>query len=83
MPQHIYIFFSCQSILHTYSTTLTNNFDLYVNLSSIAGNKSLSFDYINTGGTDKMDVLLSTDGGATFPTTLLNITTAAAWTAKQ
>ena len=40
-------------------------FDLYVNLSA-AGAKRLSFDYINTSGTDSLVVLLSNDGGGTF-----------------
>ena len=56
--------------------------DLYVNLSS-AGSKTLSFDYINPSGADKLDILLSTDGGATFGTTpLLTVTTSTTFTAK-
>ena len=40
--------------------------DLYINLSS-AGAKQLSFDYITPSpGIDQLEVLLSTDGGATF-----------------
>ena len=42
--------------------------DFYVNLSA-AGSKRLTFDYINTDGTDRLDVLVSTDGGATFSAT--------------
>ncbi|MFH2143670.1 MAG: GEVED domain-containing protein [Bacteroidota bacterium] len=56
--------------------------DLYVNLSP-PGTKSLCFDYINDGAVDPddvMDVLLSTDGGSTFPTTLLHLTNASTWT---
>lgn len=41
MPQHIYIFFSCQSILHTYSTILPK----YVKAMP-SGKKDLS--YANT-----------------------------------
>ena len=56
--------------------------DLYANLSG-AGSKTLSFDYINPTGTDKLDVLVSTDGGATFSTTpILTATASAAFTAK-
>ncbi|NVO03968.1 MAG: hypothetical protein HXX09_14830, partial [Bacteroidetes bacterium] len=54
--------------------------DLYINLSTLLGTKQLQFDYINTSGSDKLDVFLSTDGGLTFPTTLNNLTLAAAWT---
>ncbi|HBX50148.1 MAG TPA: hypothetical protein DEH02_03660, partial [Bacteroidales bacterium] len=53
----------------------TGSLDLYVNLSP-AGIKLLKFDYINPGSVnanDKMVVLLSTDGGSTFPTTLLTL----------
>lgn len=39
--------------------------DLYVDLSA-AGTKTLTFDYRNLYGTDRLDVLLSTDGGKTF-----------------
>ena len=50
---------------------------------SAAGTKTLSFDYIDPTGLDKLDVFLSTDGGATFGATpLLTATTNAAFTAK-
>lgn len=39
--------------------------DLYLNFSP-AGNKFISFDYINTSGSDSLYVELSTDGGATW-----------------
>jgi hypothetical protein len=55
------------------------NLDLYVNLSN-ANPKKLSFFYRNSGGTDNLQVQLSEDGGATFPTTLLTLTTNVAWT---
>jgi hypothetical protein len=49
-----------------YSTRgLVGNLDLYVDLSA-AGAKRLSFDFINTSGTDSLYVQLSNDGGATF-----------------
>ena len=57
--------------------------DLYVNLSG-AGTKTLTFDYINPTGTDKVEVLLSTNGGTTFGTSpLLTATTATAFTNKS
>jgi len=60
--------------------------DLYINLSP-TGTKNISFDYIHNEASPSpfsFDVLLSTDGGATFPTTLLTITSAqmAAWTTQ-
>ena len=45
--------------------TLVGTLDLFVNLSA-AGAKRLSFDYINTSGSDSLTVDLSNDGGATF-----------------
>ncbi|WP_310391396.1 T9SS type A sorting domain-containing protein [Hymenobacter sp.] len=61
---------------------LPGRLDLYVNLSG-AGTKTLTFDYINPSGTDKLDVLVSTDGGATFGATpVLTATTNATFTAK-
>ncbi|GAA3991851.1 fibronectin type III domain-containing protein [Hymenobacter antarcticus] len=47
------------------SSGLIGTLDLFVNLSA-AGAKRLSFDYINTSGSDSLVVQLSTDGGATF-----------------
>ncbi|WP_046244883.1 T9SS type A sorting domain-containing protein [Hymenobacter terrenus] len=67
---------------HTYGTALNQQgkLDLYVNLSG-AGSKTLSFDYINPSGTDKLEVLLSTDGGATFAATpVLTATTSTTFT---
>jgi hypothetical protein len=57
---------------HSYnaSSGQQGSLDYYVNLSA-AGSKRLIFDYINASGTDKLTVLLSTDGGATFGTTAL------------
>jgi trimeric autotransporter adhesin len=40
--------------------------DFYVNCNTGVPNKRLRFDYINTSGSDTMEVLLSTDGGTTF-----------------
>jgi hypothetical protein len=67
---------------HSYnaSSGLLGNLDYYLNLSP-AGVKRLVFDYINTSGTDKLSVFLSTDGGATFGTTALTQQVVAAnWT---
>ncbi len=72
---------------HTYGagpTGAQGNLDLYVNLSGTAGTKTLSFDYINPTGTDKLEVLVSTDGGATFSATpALTATTSTAFAPKM
>lgn len=53
--------------------------DFYVDLSG-AGPKTLSFFYRNSGGTDRLEVLVSEDGGATFAAPLIELTTNSAWT---
>ncbi|MBF9236368.1 T9SS type A sorting domain-containing protein [Hymenobacter sp. BT683] len=56
--------------------------DLFVNMTG-AGSTTLSFDYINPSGTDKLDVFLSTDGGNTFGATpILTATTNTTFTTK-
>ena len=47
------------------SSGLIGTLDLFVNLSA-AGAKRLSFDYINTSGSDSLVIQLSNDGGDTF-----------------
>ncbi len=64
----------------------TGAMDLYINLSP-AGSKTISFDYIHNESSPSpfsFNVLLSTDGGITFPTTLYTITTASfsTWTTQ-
>ena len=69
---------------HSYAATAatTGTLDLFVNLSG-SGSKTLTFDYINPTGADKLDVLVSTDGGATFSITpVLTATISAAFAAK-
>ncbi len=62
------------AVFHSsYAAGTTGSLDLYANLSG-TGTKLLTFDYSNNvAGTnaDHLDVLLSTDGGATFSTTPL------------
>lgn len=69
---------------HSYNTVGASGYmDLYVDLSTGgAGNRVISFDYINTSGTDKLDVLLSTDGGVTFNSLGASLGVAAAWANK-
>ncbi|AYM99523.1 fibronectin type III domain-containing protein [Chryseobacterium sp. 3008163] len=67
---------------HSYYATAgqVGNMDLYVDLSSGgSGVRVLSFDYRNVSGTDKLEVLYSTDGGVTF-TSVGSLTTNSAWT---
>jgi len=66
----------------------TGSLDLYVDLSP-AGTKTLSFDYVNaatvgTNNPEKLDVLLSTDGGVTFGATpLLTLFVATTYTPQS
>jgi len=61
---------------HNYDATSGSEgaYDLYINLSA-TGNKTLSFDYTNSEAVtgNNLKVLLSTDGGSTFPTTIATI----------
>lgn len=65
---------------HTYYATAASQgiFELNINLNS-PGGKSLSYYYINTDGTDQLQVFLSTDGGSTF-TLLSTRMLSATWT---
>jgi hypothetical protein len=69
---------------HTYGTNAAGqgSLDLFADLSA-AGTKTLTFDYYNRTGTDQLVVLLSTDGGATFPTTLLTLNTSSAFSGQS
>ncbi|WBO85059.1 fibronectin type III domain-containing protein [Hymenobacter yonginensis] len=58
------------------SVGLIGTMDLFANLSG-AGSKRLSFDYINTTGSDSLTVQISTDGGLTFGPQLLRLGSAA------
>ncbi|WP_206986162.1 fibronectin type III domain-containing protein [Hymenobacter telluris] len=54
------------------SSRSVGTLDLFVNLSA-AGNKELSFEYLNTSGNDSLTVQLSTDGGVTFGPQLVRL----------
>ncbi|HEX6429116.1 MAG TPA: hypothetical protein VF008_15575, partial [Niastella sp.] len=56
-------------------------FDLYINASTGAANKRLTFSYINTSGDDSLTVFLSQDGGVTF-TRLDSVGLRSAWNQK-
>ncbi len=67
---------------HSYNATrgTSGMLDLNVNLAGTGAAAGLTFDYLNTSGTDSLQVLVSTNGGSTFGRTLLKLTTAATWT---
>lgn len=67
---------------HSYNATSGTTGDFItptINFSS-AGTKTLLFWIINTSGTDKVDVSLSTDNGTTFGASLGTYTTYSVWT---
>ncbi len=55
---------------HSYNTTLNGDMNLYVNCNTaLIGDKTLFFDFINNtsaGGSDYIEIQMSTNGGATF-----------------
>lgn len=53
---------------HTFfaSSGTSGALDFYVNCNTGVPNKRLRFDYINTSGSDSLQVSISTDGGLTF-----------------
>lgn len=69
---------------HTYgAATGTGILDLFIDLSA-PGTKTLTFDYVNPTGTDKLDILLSNDGGTTWQTALLGtFTTSTGFSGKS
>jgi hypothetical protein len=54
--------------IHTYYGLGSGNLDLHIDLSSLTGTKTLSFDHMSTtfNGWVSLDVQLSTNGGSTF-----------------
>jgi len=50
---------------HSYYSAGNGTMDLYVNLST-AGYKRMTFDYKNASGSDNLEVLFSTNGGASW-----------------
>jgi trimeric autotransporter adhesin len=68
---------------HSYDASdgAQGKFDLYLNASTGAANKRLTFSYINTSGDDSLTVFLSQDGGVTF-TRLDSVGTRSAWNQK-
>ena len=56
--------------------------DLYINLSTGSGTNTLSFDYINTNGSDNVAIQVSTNAGGSF-TTIGTVTNASSWTTSN
>ncbi|MGY3091395.1 hypothetical protein ACVWYF_004461 [Hymenobacter sp. UYAg731] len=54
--------------------------DLFANMAGTSGTPALSFDYINTLGTDSLKVFVSTNGGTTFSAALGGFGQAGTWT---
>ena len=69
---------------HSYgaSTGLAGNLDISVDMSP-TGDKVLSFTYQNASGFDQLEVMLSTDGGSTFGSSLLTLTSPFTWASQN
>ncbi|WP_216690519.1 beta strand repeat-containing protein [Hymenobacter siberiensis] len=67
---------------HSYNVSgrARGSLDLFANMAGTAGTPALSFDYINTSGTDSLNVFVSTNGGTTFSAALARIGQAGTWT---
>ncbi|WP_143090436.1 GEVED domain-containing protein [Flavobacterium akiainvivens] len=66
---------------HTYNTSSGTQgaLDLYADCSSGSSSKRLTFYYINTSGSDKVEVYVSTNGGQTFTKIGADIVTSSSW----
>ena len=66
---------------HTYNATSGDqgSLDLFFNGTGTAGTPTLTFDYINTSGSDQLEVLLSVDGGTSFGSVLATRGISADW----
>ncbi len=51
-----------------------------INFTSHIGNKYLDFYYINPTGSDQLNVYFSTDGGSTWGSSLITLSTSSSWT---
>ena len=60
----------------------SGSIDAYINCSTGANTKELSFDYINNDGYDVVDVMISTDGGLTFTNIVPALTITSGWENK-
>ncbi|MGY6562703.1 MAG: hypothetical protein ACXITV_11410, partial [Luteibaculaceae bacterium] len=65
---------------HTWSVATGQDgiLDLYANFSS-PNSKRLSFQYLNTTGTDRLEVQISTDAGQTFSSPVFSQTLSSTW----
>lgn len=68
---------------HSYNAVNASGYmDLFVNLSTGTGSRVLSFDYINSTGSDVLKIMLSTDGGTTFTAVGPTYGVSTAWNTK-
>jgi trimeric autotransporter adhesin len=69
---------------HTWPTSSSRRgrMDLFINAATASPAKRLSFDFINTSGTDSLVVFISTNGGASF-VRLDSVRNALVWRTKQ
>ena len=67
---------------HSYNVSgrARGSLDLYGNMTGTSGTPALSFDYINTSGTDSLKVFVSTNGGTTFSAALAGFGQSGTWT---
>jgi PKD repeat protein len=65
---------------HSGETRASGYLDLFVDFSTQQGDKDLIFRYINTSGTDSLQVFLSTDGGSSFGNALTTLKISSEWT---
>lgn len=74
---------SSSARFHSYGAASgqAGSFDLHLNCNTTAVTKRLTFDYINTSGTDSIVILISRDGGANF-TRLDSVTLTTGWKSK-
>jgi hypothetical protein len=67
---------------HTYdaSTGSRGTLDVYFNANTATARKRLNFDYINTSGSDSLEIFLSVDDGQNFVKLGNGLRTATSWT---
>jgi|GEM_PF-1272708 uncharacterized protein (TIGR02145 family) len=66
---------------HSFGASINDagTMDLHVDFSTLTGDKILSFWYINTSGSDKLEVTWSFDGGQNFSSPLFDLSTTTDW----
>lgn len=65
--------------IHSYNSNQIGILDFKLDFSNVAGNKTLSFWYINMNGNDSLKVYLSTNEGTNFGSALVSLDTSKTW----